>query len=619
MNKRSKIWDFFEIHSDDNTKAICLLCKIPISRGGIGKRATTSAMIKHLQNKHITEYNENFQSQSAENKKQSNIADYVKTQKWNINDKKSLNLHKAIGEMIALDNQPFSIVTDIGFQKLMECAEPRYKIPFKTYFSETVIPDIYEKCRIKILKDIENISNCAFTSDIWTCNISNESYISFTIHYINEDFQLKHAALNVKHFPGSHTGENIAKIITEMIEEWHLNDKNYIIIRDSGANIKKATKNLDIQNESCFIHTLQLVVTEALKSQRTVNDLIAVSRKIVTHFNHSPAACYKLKAIQRELNMPTLKLVQDVQTRWNSTFYMLQRLFELKRAISIFTIETEAIVNLSSHQWSLLENCLKLLQPFEEITKEISSSESIISEVIPIVASLKKYLLKEISFFGVGTMKDSLIQNVNNRFNNILLNINYTHATFLDPRFKTAFFDNDMSSKIKIEIYHKMQEISQEHEILESDDLNNSESNNDIDDESLTTFRRKETIWTCFSEIANASDASTSACGNAISNRNSSNTESNTKSCEIDTYLSMKLIERIESPFLWWHDNRKILPILSKLAEKYLCIPANSVYSERLFSKAGIVYEKKRNRLLPDNGEKLIFLHHNLPLLNYQY
>lgn len=63
------------------------------------------------------------------------------------------------------------------------------------------------------------------------------------------------------------------------------------------------------------MYTFQLVVTEALKSQRTIIDLIAASRKIVTHFNHSPAACYKLKAIQGELNKPTLKLVQEVQTR----------------------------------------------------------------------------------------------------------------------------------------------------------------------------------------------------------------------------------------------------------------------------------------------------------------
>lgn len=106
-SKKSKIWDFFEVDSVDDAKAICLLCKVSISRGGIGKLATTSAMINHLQNKHVTEYNKSFQSHPAENKnkKQSDIADYMKiTQKWNINDKKSLNLHKAIGEIIALDN-----------------------------------------------------------------------------------------------------------------------------------------------------------------------------------------------------------------------------------------------------------------------------------------------------------------------------------------------------------------------------------------------------------------------------------------------------------------------------------------------------------------------------------
>jgi len=40
--------------------------------------------------------------------------------------------------------------------------------------------------------------------------------------------------------------------------------------------------------------------------------------------------------------------------------------------------------------------------------------------------------------------------------------------------------------------------------------------------------------------------------------------------------------------------------------------PPSPVYSERLFSEAGNLYEQKRNRLLPKAGEKLLFLHHNL-------
>jgi hypothetical protein len=57
-------------------------------------------------------------------------------------------------------------------------------------------------------------------------------------------------------------------------------------------------------------------------------------------------------------------------------------------------------------------------------------------------------------------------------------------------------------------------------------------------------------------------------------------------------------------------------PTLAKLARKYLATPASSVYSERLFSEYGNIYEEKRSRLLPQTGEKILFLHHNLHRLN---
>ena len=52
---------------------------------------------------------------------------------------------------------------------------------------------------------------------------------------------------------------------------------------------------------------------------------------------------------------------------------------------------------------------------------------------------------------------------------------------------------------------------------------------------------------------------------------------------------------------------------LKKVAEKFLTSPLSSVYSERLFSEFGNIYEEKRSRLLPETGEKLLF-HHNLKL-----
>lgn len=84
---------------------------------------------------------------------------------------------------------------------------------------------------------------------------------------------------------------------------------------------------------------------------------------------------------------------------------------------------------------------------------------------------------------------------------------------------------------------------------------------------------------------------------------------------ELNNYLSQPVIERKVSPFNWWKMNATNFPLLSKLVKKYLSPPASSIYSERLFSKAGIIYETRRNRILPKNAEQLLFLHHNLPIV----
>jgi len=65
----------------------------------------------------------------------------------------------------------------------------------------------------------------------------------------------------------------------------------------------------------------------------------------------------------------------------------------------------------------------------------------------------------------------------------------------------------------------------------------------------------------------------------------------------------------------FWTGNKEKLPNLYKLARKVLSTPASSVYSERLFSEYGTIYEDKRSRLLPRRSQRMLFLHHNYKCL----
>lgn len=255
---------------------------------------------------------------------------------------------------------------------------------------------MYGKCKKAIEDDLplpDDSEGCiSFTTDIWS-SPNNKAVISLTAHWFDEKRGvLQHAILNTSEFPGSHTGERIGLKMHEMLESWNIpTGKVDLILRDNAAILIKGLDDAELPNAGCFIHTLQLVVRDGMDSQKVVKDAMARSRNIVTHFNHSPLACNKLTEIQEKYGLKQHKLVQDVPTRWNSSFYMLERAHDQRSAITYYAGEVSAVKNLTEYEWNITSRLLVLLKPFEEITKIVSSEDSCISEVIPYVATLRLF------------------------------------------------------------------------------------------------------------------------------------------------------------------------------------------------------------------------------------
>ena len=86
--------------------------------------------------------------------------------------------------------------------------------------------------------------------------------------------------------------------------------------------------------------------------------------------------------MQDQLNLEKHKLIIDVTTRWNSTYYMLKRNLEQRKAFVIYAVDNK-IPTLTTYQWGIVQKIVQLLSPFEEITKEGRNSTSTISMIIP--------------------------------------------------------------------------------------------------------------------------------------------------------------------------------------------------------------------------------------------
>lgn len=68
--------------------------------------------------------------------------------------------------MIAEDVQPFSIIENRGFQKLVRFLDSRYTLPSRRTIGRTLIPNYCETTKSKVFGLVSNAKYVAITSDI---------------------------------------------------------------------------------------------------------------------------------------------------------------------------------------------------------------------------------------------------------------------------------------------------------------------------------------------------------------------------------------------------------------------------------------------------------------------
>ena len=177
----------------------------------------------------------------------------------------------------------------------------------------------------------KDICGVGLTTDAWT-SVATENYITYTAHYITEDWKLKNYVLSTQASEERHSAENLAENMKDTEEQWGIDKLIFppVYVHDNASNVTKAPKIMDIPRIGigCLAHTINLAATSAT-SLREVTNILNKARKIVTTFKRSSLAANTLRNKQ-ELLLPDKqhKLLQDCPTRWNSSYDMLERLNE---------------------------------------------------------------------------------------------------------------------------------------------------------------------------------------------------------------------------------------------------------------------------------------------------
>ncbi|CAG8631435.1 7370_t:CDS:2 [Cetraspora pellucida] len=283
---------------------------------------------------------------------------------------------------------PFSILQSLLFKRIIEELDERANILSKDYLNESLI-----NAEDKILRNLHEyafddteICYTSFTTDIWMSNNSNP-YIGLTIHWINNDFQMKEMISSISCLSYPHTADHLLNKIVEILDYLQLRDKTVCSTVDNWSNIKLCVEKLEYKYNILkvfgFGHTLQLAINDALKECSSITNLIKKCKDVILHFSGSLKQKQFLLTAQIEMEDwdRFLCIVCDVSTRWNSTFYLLKRLTILKPALYKYKLllakaeyEKQMIISEARTEYDHL-NSNKKLDNILEIEDQMSGDE----------------------------------------------------------------------------------------------------------------------------------------------------------------------------------------------------------------------------------------------------
>ncbi|TKS77320.1 Serine/threonine-protein kinase [Collichthys lucidus] len=578
--------------------------------------------------------------------------------------------------MIAEDMLPLSFVEGAGFRSFISTISPEYSklsqrvmgLQLYDEVEKTIKPQLIRDLKACLAKPKDSQSAIHVTFDLWAGHPSHlveEAAVVVQLHFISDSWQIRRPIVAFRHVSHKNLSTAVARELEGVLLSYGIfphsigyvlanqakevlvgnnlfcdykimrssnrgepdGDELVAFLSDQMSETESPFSELQIGTRTiCVANTLQLVIKEALKNSRVVENLLSQVHNVLAFFRSS---AYWSEVLLKECNVSLCP--SSTNCRWNSMMLSLRRMVQETTWSAIMTLLAQARIEANDAasapplvmvKREQVIDILGLLEPFGEALQVLQGNGVTISFIIPSLIGLDKTL--ESIATNYTHFNKALRTGLHTRFQSLIHQKDMILAAVLDPRIKLQPF-----SDAKLEDHTGFLTPPTKHQaraVLEAA-LGSMEASApppvEADKDQTSKDPKKEQEG----EEESQADTLMDASGCSSDDNNCDGVEGNDlkrksifnflqppaktmKTSELDMYLTEPRLESNLSVLYWKSATR--FPQLQSIAKKLLAVPATSGGFDRLSPMATCIVKAKRSRLPPHTTERLLLYKNSL-------
>ncbi|KAK2645950.1 hypothetical protein Ddye_021145 [Dipteronia dyeriana] len=526
------------------------------------------------------------------------------------NPKSQNEFRTIVAETIVLHDLPFSFVEWSGVRKMIGyCTDEFHMVSRNTAKADVLSLYGIEKTKVKTLLE-EAPGRICLTSDLWT-SIATDGYMCLTTHFIDKNWVLKKKVLSLCFIPPPYDGVSLANKIKTLLREWKIENIIFAITLDNASSNNSLVHNLkshlninkallcdgEFLHIRCCAHIINLIVQDGLKE---IDGVVHKVGESVKYARASQTRKQKFLECIKRVHLDSKRgLRQDVHTRWNSTYLMLDSAIYYRLAWTALELTDSNYKHCPSEsEWEKVEKLYKFLCHFYDTTNLFSgtkypTSNLYIPKVFITYLTLMQNLANDDPFFKL--MSNQMYTKFNKYWSDFSTILAIT--IILDPRYKMEFvmFVYERLYGVKSK---QLEEVKGKLFVLFNEYVTSSTGR--------FTIRLSPPSYPSTSSGRQRVDDLDLVLLDFDNNINGDIVD--IQRTQLDLYLEERRLERsIDLNILnFWKGNEPRYPELTAMARDVLSVPITTVASESAFSMGGRVLDQFWSTLLPNVAEALV-------------